>query len=241
MLIHCLRADTLTNKKPRVVGWVGGYLVAVHLLIGPLVMTSRARGNVALRDVLERCEGSVPKGSGIQNQEVFYLNPPAVPLAAYTPVMRAIRGAPRAKHQMVLSVATTPITVVRTGPRTLRLASSLSPFWNPGSQLLIDHETRFAPGDKRQVGQTRVTVIKVDERAAPVEFEFEFEEPLESSNYVFLRWDETRYSPFVIPAVGDSVLLPAADYLQVLLGEKVAIAATYPEQVPAASHTSAAH
>jgi len=50
----------------------------------------------------------------------------------------------------------------------------------------------------------------------PHEVEFTFREPLESSSYIFMRWEGGRYVPFTLPVKG-RFTLPAQDFGQVLL------------------------
>ena len=229
LMVACLKVPARGSLASRFTAFVGGYMVIVHLIVGPLVMTSRARGNVAIRDVLERCDAGVPKDPSIRNKKVLFVNPPALPLASYIPVMRAERSEPRAKSQLVLGVSTVPLTLRRIDDNTLELSATYSLLWNPGSQMGIGPRTRFAPGDKRTIGDAQIVVRTVDERGGPLSYTVHLPHSLDDSNYLFLQWAGTTYKPLTPPAIGRSVTLPAADYLQTLLGTKIPIEAKFPE------------
>jgi hypothetical protein len=57
-----------------------------------------------------------------------------------------------------------------------------------------------------------VTVTKVTADLRPKEIRARFDAPLEDPSLLFLQWTTAGYAPFTVPAVGQSVSLPAMDY-----------------------------
>ncbi|MGD8863426.1 MAG: hypothetical protein PVI30_25655, partial [Myxococcales bacterium] len=81
------------------------FLFVGNVIIDPLFLPSRARGNVAMRDIIDRAHAGVPDDPSIAERHVIYVNPAAVPLAAYIPIERAARGEPRPQRQMWLATS----------------------------------------------------------------------------------------------------------------------------------------
>lgn len=216
------------DRRQRLGHYAAWAMIVVHMVVGPVAMLSRVRGNLTLRDILERADAGVPKDESIEQRQVFFLNPPAIPLASFLPIMRAVKGEPRPLRQLVLSVATTPLTVRRLDRHTLALSAPLSPIWNPGSNLLYGRDSGFEVGAERRFGEVRLRVTEVDETGAPLAFEAHFDRPLDDPGYLFLDWRGATYGTFAPPPVGEGTVLAPADYMQVVLGEKGPFEAYHP-------------
>ncbi len=202
-------------------------LVLANLVFAPLFLPSRARGNVALQDVLSRADGSVPSDPSIRDKTLVFVNPPAFPLAGYIPIMRAAQGVPRARAQRILATATTEVTVSRVDEHTLRVRPRAHFFTNPASRLMWDQSRVFHVGEHIALGDVDVRISEVTAEHLPIEIEARFAKVLEDPSYVWRQWLGARYAPFAPPPVGQRVVLPAADYMQVLLGKKLPFEARY--------------
>lgn len=220
--------DRRRPRRARIASVMALVLVAMHLVLSPPLLASRARGNNALRDILGRVDESVPKGPVVTQKDVIYINPPAVPLAAYLPIMRGAKGEPSPRSQLWLSTATGPVSVTRTGPRTLHVASPIGLLENPASQLLRSERFPFHVGQVVDVGPRRISVREVDEHGAPKAFDVAFESDLEDPHFVFLAWRGARYEPFALPAIGATVRLPAVDYFEVVFGHPMPVDGRHP-------------
>ncbi len=202
-------------------------LVLCNLVFAPMLIPSRARGNVALRDVLARAELGVPADKSIEDKLLVYVNPPAVPLAAYTPITRAALHIPRARTQRILGTSTTEMTITRLDANTLHLAPRGGFLQNPASKLMWSPKRPFTAGERIPVGETVFTVRSVTPDRRPLEVDVRFDRSLDEPGYVFEQWIDTRYRPFTPPAVGQTVILPAADYMKVIFGMALPIEARF--------------
>lgn len=227
MLDHLGASDSIGWRR-KVGTLLAPLLVFIHLVLAPPVLAHRARGNITMRDMLDRVDASVPKTANIGRKEIVYINPPAVPLAAYLPIMRGVKGEPRPKRQLWLSSALGPVTVTRLTQDTLRVSTPISIYENEASQLLRSPLHPFVIGQQIDVGAHRFTVRELDERGGPRTFDVRFGEDPEGPGLVFLAWVGNGFRPFPLPEIGQRTSLPAADYFEVIFGEPGAIDGRHP-------------
>ena len=209
-----------------------GFVIS-NLIVAPPLVASRSRGNIALRDVLGRADRSVPSDPSITDKMVVFVNPPAVPIAAYIPIARAALGTPRAKAQRTLATSTSELRVERLSADTLRLSPAGGFLQNPSSKLMWTPEFRFSAGQRVSLdGDPVVEIERVDEGGRPLVVRAHFARPLEDGAYVWRQWLGAQYEPFTPPAIGQSVVLPSADYMQVVFGVPLPVEARYEPPKP---------
>lgn len=197
------------------------WLVLDHAVGEPLFLPSRARGNLAMRNILDRAQAGVPSDPSIVDKRVIYVNPAAVPLAAYVPIERAAQGLPRAAFQTWLATADTELRVTRKGPSALTVQPRGGYLLSPPSRLLSGRKHRFVPGQTIDLGPVLFEVKTVTADARPAIVEARFDRVLEDPSFVWRQWLDTTYAPFTPPALGETVVLPAADWLRVTLGDAI--------------------
>lgn len=196
-------------------------LLFAKAVIDPLFMPSRARGNLVLRDNLDRAQNGVPISPWIAETRVIYLNPPGVPLAAYIPVERAAQGIPRPRSQAYLATGEADLRVTRVDVQTLRIRQRGGFLQSPSSHLFRDPRRPSRLGDRVQLDGLSVEVSALMPDGRPAEITVLFESPLEDEGWLFLQWRARGYEPFPLPAIGESSVLPALDLPDVLVGELV--------------------
>lgn len=197
----CGRAMAIPHPRlSHVAPALGFLLVFSNLVLAPLLIPSRARGNIAMRDILGRADAGVPRDESIRDKTVMFVNPPAVPLASYIPITRAALDEPRPRAQRLLATATTELTVTRTGERTLRLAPRGGFLQNPASKLLWSPSSRpFHAGEHIAFGDDDVKIEAITPDARPLRVEITFAHPLEDPSYLWLSWQDVTYVPFFRP------------------------------------------
>jgi hypothetical protein len=199
------------------------WLIVDHAIMEPLFLPSRARGNLAMRDILDRAQSGVPSDPSIVDKRVIYINPAAMPLAGYVPIERAARGEPRPEFQTWLATADTEVRVTRSGPRSLLVQPRGGFLLSPPSRLLCGRLRAFHPGERVTVGPVEFEVKTITEDARPSLIEARFDRVLEDPIFVWRQWLDITFVPFTPPAIGESVVLPAADWLRVTLGDAITL------------------
>lgn len=197
------------------------WLVLDHAIGEPLFLPSRARGNLAMRNILDRAQAGVPNDPSIAEKQVILVNPAAVPLASYVPIERAAQGLPRGAFQVGLATADTELRVTRSGERSLTIQPRGGFMLSPPSRLLSGRKNTFKIGDAIDLGPVAIEVKAVTTDARPSIVEARFDRPLEDPIYVWRQWLDTTYAAFTPPKLGQTVTLPAADWMRVTLGDAV--------------------
>lgn len=192
-------------------------LLLVHAANAAL-LPARARGNLIVRDILDRAGAAVPRDASITDKTLIYVNPPFVPYAGYLPIERAAQGIPRPRAQHILAVATTPLHLERIDPFTLRLRPRDGFLLDPLSKLLWSEHRPFHEDERIVQGDMTVTVTRVAPDHRPLEIEARFARTLEDPSYVWVHWQGMRSAPFTPPALGARSVLAGADFLQSFLG-----------------------
>ncbi|MET0386233.1 MAG: hypothetical protein ABW321_09765 [Polyangiales bacterium] len=195
-------------------------LVGVHV-VSVVFLPSRARGNLVMRDTIGRADAGIPRDPSIVDKTLIFMNPPLLPYAAYMPIERAAQGIPRPRALHILAIATTEIDVDRPDDRTLRLRPRDGFLLDTASRLLWSEHRPFHVGEQIVQGDMTVTVLRAADDGRPLEIETRFARSLDDPSYVWVDWRGTRSVPFTPPPIGGHVQLPAADYLESVLGVKL--------------------
>jgi hypothetical protein len=196
-------------------------LLAAKVVIDPLFMPSRARGNLVIRDNLDRAQATVPGDASIMQKRIVYVNPPGFPLAGYIPIERAALGQPRAESQLVLATGEADLRIERLDERTLRVRQRGGFLQSPGSHLFRNPERGFSRGTTIALDRVSIEIDDLTRDGRPAAIVARFDRELEDPTLVFLAWEGLGYVPFELPAVGASTTLPALDLAAVLLGDQL--------------------
>lgn len=209
--------DQASVRRPAARAMIA-FLVLSHLVVGVLFMPSRARGTQVMRNFIDRVDHYVPRDASVNDRTLIFVNPPHIPFSAYPPIERAAQGVPRPRLLHTLATSTSELALTRLDPHSLRLEPKGGFLQNPSSRMLWTERRAFRPGEQLRQGDMRVTVRAVTPDARPLVVDARFEERLEHPRYLWRQWLGTHARAFEPPPVGARVALPAADYIQAMLG-----------------------
>jgi len=226
------RADWLPARA----GWrlparaLCAVLLFVHLVAAPLALTQAAGTVRVFGDVLARAAGSLPSDPAVRSQTVVIVNTPTYFVSLFGPLIQALNGKPFPAHTLVLGSGVTPIEVRRIDEHTLVVRPEGCFLAAPGSlrpgdgsdppafdvRYMLPLFDRLFRGDRpMKVGQrielmgAIVEITAITEDGRPAEAAFRFATALEDPSLRWLQWENGVYAPFVLPAVGEGLRLPA--------------------------------
>lgn len=196
-------------------------LLAAKAVIDPVFLPSRARGNLIVRDNLDRAQAGIPSDPSIRSKRVVYVNSPGVPLCAYIPVERAAQGVPRAESQVYLATGEADLRLTRIDAASVRVRQRGGFLQSPGSHLLRDPRRPSKIGDEVQLDGVTIEVTDLMADGRPAEIVARFDPPLDDPRWYWIQWKGRGYEPFPPLAIGETRVLPALDLAQVLIGDLV--------------------
>ncbi|HTL36843.1 MAG TPA: hypothetical protein VL326_27095 [Kofleriaceae bacterium] len=224
-------------------------LLFLHAVAAPLLLPVRSRIPGSVARGVERIDELVPSDPALAQQDLVLVNVPFKYLCNFASVVRRSNGGVSPKHWRCLGVSPDDVDVTRLDEHTLRL-TPIDPPVATNASLVYDafagphrgylrffedtnvraRSVPFATGEHVDVPGLSITVREVTSDGRPAVVEARFDVPLEDSSLRWLVWRDGAYRPFVPPAVGQSVTLPAQHYA---FGDLLSDDATKPEAAPA--------
>jgi hypothetical protein len=208
------RAEALRNRARL---HTARLVAVVNLVIAPVMLPVQCSALAYLGRYIEAAETSVPSGPEIADKTVVLINPPTDEYGIYLPFHRQVHGRTMPKHIRWLATADNDLEITRVDRYTLKIRPRRG-FLPPGSLwTLRTPEKRSFVGETLELtGVTyRFTDVSADGR--PAEVLVRFDAPLDSQEFVWMRWaDKGGFEPFSLPEPGNSTLLAAVDLKSVL-------------------------
>lgn len=205
-------------------------LIFIHLGMAPIALARTSERVKTSGRILVRAAASLPSDTAARFQTVLMVNTPTYATYSYGVLRRLMYGKPYLSRTLVLGSGCHPIKIHRQDEHTLlirRERGFLAPLGNPNpshemSQVLFDQRSTFLTLDRlyrdhtpMTVGQrikllgVTVEITEVTHDGRPVEAAFHFAMRLKNRFFRWLHWEDAEYVPFVLPAVGETVTLPA--------------------------------
>lgn len=151
------------------------------------------------------CEGDP------QQQAWVIVAPPFTVFASYIQPMRAYRGAPRPAHLYWLSSATDPVTVTRTGPRSLLVDPQDGFIKSTQDKHYRRDAQALHTGSEVDLPRMTAKVLSTTADGRPAQARFTFDVPLEDPSLCFFAYERGRYVPWDIPKTSEPRTFPGHD------------------------------
>jgi hypothetical protein len=165
---------------------------------------------------LRASDATLPSGPGVEAQTIILLNPPLDPFAAYLPVYREAGGVARPRQQLWLATGVSDLFVTTLDEHRLALRPE-DGFLSSSMQLMLRSVRQASVrGEQVQLDGASVQVTELTGDGRPLQIVVRFDRSLADPSLVWRRWQHTGYAPFVLPAIGKTVVLPKADVLDLL-------------------------
>ena len=105
-----------------------------------------------------------------------------------------------------------------TDAHTLRIRPERGYLANSSQWMFRSLRRPLAEGETVRFEDASIEVLSRSEDLRPAEVAVRFRAPLEHGSLRFLRWGTRGYVPFLLPHVGESVMIPAVDTMDALFG-----------------------
>jgi ABC-type uncharacterized transport system permease subunit len=204
-------------RPARFVATSGLGLIAIHLVIAPLLLPPRILAIDAMERLLLASDASIPRGASAARKTVVLLNPPLDLFAVYLPPFRLARGIGMPRSLRWLATGESALEIQRMDAQTLKITPD-DGFLSTSSQRMFRRSERsFRRGERVVLSDVAFEVTELTRDGRPRTMVARFTAPLSDENFAFLRWDQRAYRPFVLPALGQTVHVPAVDLRALLI------------------------
>jgi hypothetical protein len=206
-------------------------LIFIHLCAAPVCLARTAGSFKRSGHTLTEAADSLPSDLAAPFQTVLIVSSPTHASFAYSALTRLLNGRPYLSRTLVLGSGSQLIELHRPDERTLCLRPEDGFLASTGAlrpgreveQLLFDQRRAILALDwlyrdsapmtiGRQINLLGATaeIATLTDDGRPAEVTFRFATKLESRLFRWMRWDDGAYIPFALPAVGETVTVPAA-------------------------------
>lgn len=188
-------------------------MTAVHLVLATLLMPVRIASTGAVFTAgIARGAATVPHDPGVVGKTLVVLVAPDALMTSYMFLDHLAAGRPAPDRARVLAVAQKgAVTALREGEQSLVLRGSEALNVDVFSRLF--RADRYAAGERIEAGDMTVEVLAVDAAGFPIEVRYVFDRALDPAHQRWITWRGRGFVELPILAVGESVVLPATDWM----------------------------
>jgi hypothetical protein len=216
-LLAELSASTLEGGANGVRRWGALAVLGYHVGLSPLTLPARSASAREARAILTRGDASLPRTPDVVGKTLLFVTTPSEPMVSFLPAARAAEGIPRPRAQHWLTAGTSPVTILRPEDRVLEITTE-GYVRAQTERMLRGPQHPFTAGERIPLPGITVEILRVTGDARPLTVRYRFERPLEDPRYLWVRWQEDGFVPFVPPPIGATVELPPIDIVRALLG-----------------------
>jgi hypothetical protein len=191
----------------RASGAIGAVLLLGRLVISP-VATPISVASVMLTSPLHRAITSV--GPEIAGRDAVFVTAPDYFAVKLVQLARRVEEQPVARRFRALSFGPEPVTVERTGARSVRLHYEGGILTTPFIELYRDRRLPMLPGYRVELAGLSIEVVHSTPDGRADVADFRFDKPLDDPSFYFYYWTDEGFAKFVVPEVGGQKRLPAA-------------------------------
>jgi hypothetical protein len=188
-------------------GAIGSVFLILHLLLAPLVLPWVALSMARLQQALiTRPALSLPDQAAVSPSTVVLIDPPLATLSLYYSFARAEAGRPIPLPMHTLASARHPLTITRSGDRSLDLSCAGGLLQSSLDQLFRGPSQPMRVGERIALRGMTVEILDVA-GWQPSGARFTFSVPLSDPSLRLLRWQGGRWAPYTPPALGQTEAL----------------------------------
>lgn len=191
-----------------------GMVVVVHMLLPLLLLPARVWIlNATFHNTIVRAAKTLPD---VPERSLIVVNTPDFLNVSNAAAVRALEGghSPYARARVLAICTQIDCPLRRLDARTLEIQNDRGFVADPISQVFRRANLPFEVGWTIDLGDVRVTVVEVLADGRPKTVHYTFDSPLESDDYTWISWKDRAYAAFTLPAVGETMTIPAVSLEQ---------------------------
>jgi hypothetical protein len=193
-----------------------GCLLLLHGVGAPLLLPVRAGQMEVFAVAHDRGAAGIPETPDVRGRTVAIVAAPTVLFANYVQAERELLHVARPEHLYVLSSASSPIAVTRSGRDALLLRPERGFLYTPLEQHYRGKRA-LSVGEKVVLSTMTAEVVDASAEGRPRAVRFDFASGGAAGPPVLLIWRQGRFVPMPPLAEGATLRLPEEDFGKILL------------------------
>jgi hypothetical protein len=194
--------DRSGTRAGRVLGWA---LVVVHVVVAAPLQLLMNKSIAAQEPLYANPPRSLPRDPKLEGQRLLVVNQPNAFYGQYALLVRAFDGTPVPRSMLMLGPGTTSLALERPSADTLAIEAEKGWLASAFDNVYRDPGRPFPEGYRIHLSGVRIQVVESTPDGRPKRVEFGFARGLEDESLRWVRYEEGRYVPFDLPAVGHEV------------------------------------
>jgi hypothetical protein len=209
MLLVRLFDRSVTSGAGRLFGWV---LVVVHVAFAApfqVLMNTAVRSQEPIYSNPPR---SLPDDPGLERQRLVVVNQPSAFYGQYIIAVRVFDGKPAPRSVLMLAPGTTSLVLERSSEDTLTIAAENGWIGSAFDNVYRNATKPFPENYTVTLSDVRIQVVETTLDGRPEKARFVFARGLEDASLRWVLYDDGRYVPFELPAVGERRAIAAVPF-----------------------------
>jgi hypothetical protein len=192
----------------RVRRWLTCALLVLHLPVAAVLLVGRTASLPVFGAFFAAGADTAPESPGVEEQTFLFVSGHEFPVA-YLPIIRSVEARSAPRRIALLASFTSRNRIVREDEDTLVIEPKRGFLAAPSDRLERGLESAFLQGERVWMPDFVAEVREVNPDGRPQVVAFHFRKPLEDPGYGWMSWGLAGAEPFTVPAVGETVVLPA--------------------------------
>jgi hypothetical protein len=195
--------------------WLTIALLVVHLPLAAASLAFQAANQTVFASFFSGGDRTVPDVPEIEQQSLIFVTGHEFP-TAYTPIYRWVESRHAPQRTALLATISSDNRITREDTNTLVIEPTAG-YLSVESDCLERHASvSFTVGETVWMPDFDAEVRSVTDDGRAKAVAFRFREPLSSARYRLMMWGPRGAEPFELPAVGETVVLPAEDIMSLI-------------------------
>ncbi len=188
--------------------------ILTHLIIAPLNIHNEINGMNMVSNFYTAPIKTFPDDTALKKQSLILVNPPDYHFSAgQSFIYKIVEGKPYPKRIRALAGCPGPIEIKRLDDRTLRVRTPEGLFKGFSGRVFFSKENPPKAGQEFKLPDVSMHIDNAGKEDGPAEVTYRFTVPLEDPSLRWLQLEDNTYVPFVMPAIGKTVMFHGKDLM----------------------------
>ena len=202
------------NLKPRLWRFSTGTFLALFILthgvLAPMSLPVASRAHALLQKKIVQANDSLPSGPECRSQTFVLVNTP-VHFLFVTFLLIVRMSQDDFNIFRVLTAGDHPLSITRKDLHTIEVRSLNGSLTDLDAFVIGRKNYSMHQGQKVELDGVIIEVLETND-GLPSAASFTFSVPLSDSSLVWFQWQDGKYIPFTLPAVGETITVKGARF-----------------------------